>query len=204
MSAAIQNEVERLRRVNAEYGELMRPLWEYVDQNGLAKLGEGRVAAIIRSHASLNKQLDEALERETALASMFAELKRIFGTGEAVNSTDVVLANAINSAHFAKLLHAVEQKFFTVNDDFDDDYLNDAPAPKCLVNSWGSTKSDYVNQFGRALKRRDLIKQAEALEDRANFIMQIDGYLDSFKGEVAALLRSGAEDLRQQAKELTK
>lgn len=48
------------------------------------------------------------------------------------------------------------------------------------------------------LSRRDALKQAEALEHRADCIMAEAGYLESFRREVAGLLRADAGEKRRQ------
>lgn len=57
----------------------------------------------------------------------------------------------------------------------DEDYPDD----ECLVNSWGSTEEQYIDQFAKAIA----IKQAEALEDAlkkcesSEFAFSIKGFL---------------------------
>lgn len=60
---------------------------------------------------------------------------------------------------------------------------------------WDLRSSDSVG----VLASRDLIKQAEALEHRADCIMAEAGYLENFRREVAGILRNDAKDKRQQA-----
>ena len=52
-----------------------------------------------------------------------------------------------------------------------------------------------------SLAKRDFIKQAEALEHRADCIMAEAGYLENFRREVAGILRNDAKDKRQQAEQ---
>lgn len=59
-----------------------------------------------------------------------------------------LLANVENVKRRADLLHSIEHEFFMVPGKSDDD---DAPH-ECLVNSWGSTTEQYVEQFRTALE----------------------------------------------------
>lgn len=98
---------------------------------------------------------EKAVERETALSETLEELKQIFGIGEGVTSTGVVLTNARNCSRFADLLHAIEMEFFMVPGEPDEDYPNDEPPQECLMNCWGSSKEEYIEQFRKALAWRD-------------------------------------------------
>ena len=58
MSAATQNEMDRLKRVNREQQLLLDQVWKYVDQQGLAQLGQSRVMALIEAHRQVAAERD--------------------------------------------------------------------------------------------------------------------------------------------------
>lgn len=72
--------------------------------------------------------------------------------GENARRESVVLSNIQNIERFADYLRAIEQEFFMVPGDPDEDYPYDEPEDVCLVNSWGSSKEDYIEQFRSALQ----------------------------------------------------
>ena len=64
-----------------------------------------------------------------------------------------LLVNIENTKRFSNLLHAVECEFFMVPGEPSDE-AEDEGAPvddECLVNCWGATPADYLNQFKAAL-----------------------------------------------------
>lgn len=56
MNASTQNEMERLVRVNREQQTLLDQIYQYVDEQGLAKLGQSRVKALIEAHKRAEKE----------------------------------------------------------------------------------------------------------------------------------------------------
>ncbi|MFW6345837.1 MAG: hypothetical protein ACOC0M_05865 [Halomonas sp.] len=65
MSAATQNEMERLERVNREQQLLLDQVWKYVDQQGLAKLGQSKTMALIGAHQqAVGERVDAQRDRE--------------------------------------------------------------------------------------------------------------------------------------------
>lgn len=58
MSAAAQNEMERIERVNREQQLLLDQVWEYVDQQGLGRLGQSKTTALIEAHRQVAAELD--------------------------------------------------------------------------------------------------------------------------------------------------
>lgn len=97
--------------------------------------------------AELARLRAEVAERD----SIVSEICDVFGIGAEARSREAILANVMNAARFARLLSAVEREFLMVPGESDDDYPNDEPEPECLVNSWGSTEAEYIEQFRTAL-----------------------------------------------------
>lgn len=91
----------------------------------------------------------------------------IFRIGIQSQTQSVILANVENVVRFADQLHAIEREFFMVPGEPDEDYPDEEPADECLVNRWGSTVEQYVEQFRIALKTiaAPQLPQAAALED---------------------------------------
>lgn len=86
----------------------------------------------------------------------------LFGIGSASRSASVLMANLNNVKRFADYLHAIESEFFMVPGTPDEDYPDDEPEPECLVNRWGSTREQYVEQFRAALAKLYTAPQVEA------------------------------------------
>ncbi|WP_199884981.1 DUF551 domain-containing protein [Pseudomonas bohemica] len=83
-----------------------------------------------------------------------APLFNLFGLSSN-HSLSTLLANVENCKRHSDLLHAVERQFFTVpgkpSGDPEDEGFE--PSDECLLNSWGSTTDQYLNQFRAALPR---------------------------------------------------
>ena len=76
----------------------------------------------------------------------------LFKIGERARTRSAIMTNIENTIDFAEKLHAIELEFFMVPGEPDDDYPDEEPMDECLVNSWGSTTEQYVEQFRAALK----------------------------------------------------
>lgn len=65
----------------------------------------------------------------------------------------VLLVNFKNIIRFADLLHAIEREFFMVPGEPSDEPedIGSEPDDECLVNCWGSSKEQYIEQFRAAL-----------------------------------------------------
>ena len=65
----------------------------------------------------------------------------------------VLLVNFTNIIRFANLLHAIEREFFMVPGEPSDEPEDEGCEPDdvCLVNCWGSSEADYIEQFRAAL-----------------------------------------------------
>ncbi|WP_419721171.1 hypothetical protein [Pectobacterium versatile] len=83
-----------------------------------------------------------------------SQIRDIFHIGGEVPLFCIV-ENVKNANRFADHLAGIEQEFFMVPDEeyhTEDDDQNDEPREKCLVNRWGLTTEQYVEQFRKALK----------------------------------------------------
>jgi len=76
MSAATQNEMERLERVNREHQQLLDQVWKYVDQQGLAQLGQSRVMALIEAHRQVAAESDALAAHVERLHMAWVDAKR--------------------------------------------------------------------------------------------------------------------------------
>lgn len=84
----------------------------------------------------------------------------------------VLLVNFRNIIRFAELLHTVEREFFMVPGELSDEPEDEGCEPDdvCLVNCWGSTQEQYIEQFRTALatltdkRSADLSKYIEVVE----------------------------------------
>ncbi|TCL06849.1 hypothetical protein [Sodalis ligni] len=77
----------------------------------------------------------------------------LFGIGKRARTPAALICNVENTRRFAEYLHAIEREFFMVPGEPDEDYPDEEPDEECLVNCWGSTTEQYVEQFREALKR---------------------------------------------------
>lgn len=112
-------------------------------------------------HVSLYQQLPEGTEVFAAppaptpavpdSAEILNEICDLFHIGEQARTRSAIMTNIQNTIGFADQLRAVEQAFFMVPGEPDEDYPDEEPADECLVNSWGSTVEQYVEQFRNAL-----------------------------------------------------
>lgn len=75
----------------------------------------------------------------------------LFMIGKDARTHICVMTNIENTHKFAKLLHAIESEFFMVPGEPDEDYPDEEPSDDCLLNCWGSTQEQYVEQFRAAL-----------------------------------------------------
>lgn len=82
------------------------------------------------------------------------ELSRVydmFHIGAQAREIGVLMENIRNTIRLADMLSAVEREFFMIRGEPDEDYPDEEPQDECLVNSWGSTIEQYVEQFRTAL-----------------------------------------------------
>lgn len=85
----------------------------------------------------------------------------LFMIGKKARTHAAIMANVENTKKFADMLNAVEGEFLMVPGDIDPDYPDDQPYD-CLVNHWGSSVDQYVEQFREALKKiAEPVQQAE-------------------------------------------
>ncbi|MGO3214807.1 MAG: hypothetical protein ACTIJ4_01755 [Halomonas sp.] len=132
-------------------------------------------AAILKDGQPLTiEQILEKLRERDALKAHAIAVAAAVGYDEnsAYQFNASMQVHCINNVNgFAEHLHAIEREFFMVPGEPDEDYPDAEPDDECLVNCWGSTTEQYVEQFRTALTRRDALKQAEALERCAGQIM---------------------------------
>jgi len=84
-------------------------------------------------------------------ALVFDEISEMLGIGSKVRTRSTVITCIENCKRFAEYLHAVERHFFMVEGEPNEDYPDDEIEDVCLVNSWGSTEDQYIEQFREAL-----------------------------------------------------
>lgn len=83
---------------------------------------------------------------------ILSDICDLFKIGEDARTRSAIMTNIENINDFADKLHAIEREFFMVPGEPDDDYPDEEPADECLVNCWGTTTEQYVEQFRAALK----------------------------------------------------
>lgn len=110
----------------------------------------------MREHGA---QQSEAGRREKQ--AEFDAIFDAFGIGSEARTSGVLMANIRHTLHFANLLHAVEREFFMVPGEPDEDFPDETPGEECLLNCWGSTVEQYIEQFRAALARRSAVPPAK-------------------------------------------
>ena len=84
-----------------------------------------------------------------AVEEALAQIGAILGPGS--NELHTLLVCIRNIKHFADCLDAVERAFFMVPGEPDDEFPDEKPDDECLLNRWGSTVEQYVEQFRAAI-----------------------------------------------------
>lgn len=125
-------------------------------------------AAILKDGQPLTiEQILEALRERDSLKAHAVEVAAAVGFDDSSDyqfNASVQVTCIENAKRFSDHLSAIEGEFFMVPGEPDEDYPDDEPDDECLVNRWGSTTEEYVEQFRSALGRREIIRQAEIIE----------------------------------------
>lgn len=173
-------------------------------------------AAILKDGQPLTiEQILEGLRERDALKTHAVAVAAAVGCDDksAYQFDSSIQVHCINNVkRFAEHLHAIERDFFMVPGEPDEDYPDAEPDDECLVNCWGSTTEQYVEQFRAALSRRDALMQAESVEQWADCLEGIIRHVETEHskdpnypaigaegmGEFAADMRDHAARLRQE------
>lgn len=83
-------------------------------------------------------------------AKAFDDIRGFFGIGDN-HPSFVTLTNVKNCKSHSDKLHGIEVKYFMVDGDVDEDYPEEGPVSECLLNSWGESTDEYVDNFVSAL-----------------------------------------------------
>ena len=95
----------------------------------------------------------DAAPIQSAEVAELTAIYDMFGIGAMARNIGTLTTSIRNVLHFADLLHAVEREFFMVPGEADPEFEGEEPDDECLVNCWGSTQSEYIEQFRAALAR---------------------------------------------------
>lgn len=122
------------------------------------------------SDASLAERVDSWHQRNpapsaspAALTDALRQIGAILGPGS--NELHTLLVCIRNIKHFADCLDAVEREFFMVPGEPDEDDPDGEPSDECLLNRWGSTVEQYVEQFRAAIPHLLTAAPADQGED---------------------------------------
>jgi hypothetical protein len=107
----------------------------------------------------------------------------------------VLLVNFKNIIRFANLLHAIEREFLMVPGEPSDEPEDEGCEPDdvCLVNCWGSTEQQYIEQFRSALDTLTGKRNA----DMAKYIEIVDGcyrLASSHSGSIDGVDEDGGDE----------
>jgi hypothetical protein len=117
-------------------------------------------AEIRKLRAIVENQAEAGARGEAETLDQICDL---LGIGASARKPSIIMTNLKNIKRFSDFLRAVEAKFFMVEGEPDEDSPDETPESVCLVNSWGSTKDQYLEDFARAL---DIIRPpAPAIPD---------------------------------------
>lgn len=126
----------------------------------------------------------------------------LFHIGEQARTRSAIMTNIENTIRFAEQLRAIEQAFFMVPGEPDEDYPDEIPADECLVNSCGSTTEQYVEQFREALAV--ITKPAPVVVDHAAVAPALlEELARSTPGEIIAVPRVSEENITRHVRDLT-
>lgn len=112
---------------------------------------------------------DRAAQLEAELSQIYEE----FGIGVKARSVETLKVNLRNLRHFAALLRGVEREFLMAPGEPSDDPEDEGadPEPECLVNSWGSTEPEYLEQFRAALKQLGILDGTQVLAGEGAYLV---------------------------------
>ena len=110
---------------------------------------------------------------------ILSDICDLFKIGEDARTRSAIMTNIENAIDFAEKLNAIELEFFMVPGEPDDDYPDEEPADECLVNCWGTTTEQYVEQFRAALKSLSAPVVSEQQVSVVKPVMFIDGDISS-------------------------
>lgn len=131
-------------------------------------------AAILKDGQPLTiEQILEALRERDSLKAHAVEVAAAVGFDDSSAyqfNASVQVTCIDNAKRFSDHLRAIESEFFMVPGKPDEDYPDDEPDDECLVNRWGSTTEQYVEQFRKALGLRDDLKQSDGMKKAAALI----------------------------------
>lgn len=111
---------------------------------------------VITERDQLKAEIEALTKRAEAAEHDLLRIYEGFGIGELARSPSTALQNLRTLKHFADLVRAVELEFFMVPGDISDDPEDEGAQneDECLLNSWGSTREEYLAQFKAALDGR--------------------------------------------------
>jgi hypothetical protein len=129
---------------------------------------------------------------DTATLERIYDLFGIRGEGR---TPSTLLTNIENVKRFADLLDAVESEFLMVPGDPSGEPEDEDAAPddRCLVNRWGSTQPQYIEQFRRAL----VLLASKQNKSIAEFIEIVRGcyvLASSYSGTLDGVDENGGDD----------
>jgi hypothetical protein len=97
----------------------------------------------------------------TELPELRDKIGDLLGIGALARNDSTILTSLRNIKKFAEMLHAIERNFFMVPGEVDEDFPDDEPEDECVLNCWGSTIEEYVEQFRAAQAARSQVVTVE-------------------------------------------
>lgn len=151
VSANDKNRIAELERQNAAMLNTLKEIrgWTPGGSQSRALIDAMLAASADKTAATVQPVAPSAREQE--LMQVLQGVYDAFGTGELARTPSTLMTCLRNVISFSEMLHAIEREFFMIPGDPDEDYPDEEPQPECLVNCWGSTVPEYVEQFRAAL-----------------------------------------------------
>ncbi|MCY9861531.1 hypothetical protein OTK49_03240 [Vibrio coralliirubri] len=110
-------------------------------------------------------------------AKAFDAICDMFSIGSMARSPSTLICNIENVIKFSDQLHAIEQQFFMVTGEPDEDEPYAEPNDECLLNRWGLNTEEYVSQFESAMREiepfKSLLSQNAALLEQRNTLQML-------------------------------
>ncbi|HCF7106618.1 TPA: hypothetical protein NIJ26_005202 [Pseudomonas aeruginosa] len=127
--------------------------WEAIGHDIGMNPDKGELLDSLRYMLEKCEAHDAALARVAELERTQNEICDLFMIGANVRDHSTIMANVRNTYRHSNMLHAIEAEFFMVpgepSDEPEDEGLE--PDDVCLLNCWGLSVDQYVDQFRGAL-----------------------------------------------------
>ncbi|HCF9584619.1 TPA: hypothetical protein NI656_005497 [Pseudomonas aeruginosa] len=138
----------------------------------------------------MQEQIDALRSSEEAASARVAELERtqneicdLFMIGVNVRDHSTIMTNIRNTYRHSNMLHAIEAEFFMVSGEPSDEPEDEGLEPDevCLLNCWGLSVDQYVEQFRGALAQVSQAQHSVPELDQLYSMLGAESQVDAAK-----------------------